>query len=387
MIVPVLAQAIAVALTITVLVMAVGVTGSWAFALLGAIVAACTSAACFVNLASPDIFAGVIICILAVLATRLNQLSGGIRLTLVLLGAFAVSSHASHPPLAAGMSLLGGIGLALTWSPIDQRLRAAGWLFAPLILGAAATMLSGYVGFGEVSIAPKRFPLTLARSIEDGPARWYLEQNCAEHRYAVCEVFGNNFPNNAREFLWEGLRDRASPEQMDRIRAEEQEIVLRAAEAYPSAQVVRTLTNIWRQLSHFGLIGTGFDQRIALDASGKLRFEDLNNSHGRILSIVGTLSFWSVLLSAGWVFWRFGLLQGKNQGLLLLVGAGIIGNATICAAFSAVDDRYQARVIWVLPMVTMAILFARRNASEYWLTSSGPRGPSTPRILVRSPIS
>jgi hypothetical protein len=350
--------------------MALGVTGPWAFAMLAAIVAACTPVACFANLAIPDIFAGVIICVLAVLATRLDQLSGGARLALALVGAFAVSCHASHPPLAAGMSVLGGIWLALTRSPIKWRLRAAGWVFAPLILGGAATILAGFVGFGEVSMAPKRFPLTLARSVEDGPARWYLEQNCAEHRYAVCEVFGNNIPQSVGEFLWNegGLRYRASPEQMDRIRAEEQEIVLRAAESYPSAQLVTTLTNILNQLAHFSLNMTHFDQRIALDAGGEPLLERLGGVHGRILSIVDTLSLLSLLLCGGWGLWRFRVLQGEDQGLLLLVAAGMIGNAAICAMFSAVADRYQARVIWVLPTVTMALLLARREATDCRLT-------------------
>jgi hypothetical protein len=364
MIALVLIQMLVVALTITIVAMSLGAIEPWTFILLAVPLVVATPVACFANSAVPDIFAGLTICVFSLLATHLNRLSGGVRLTLTMVGAFAVASHASHPPLAVGMFVLGLVSMVFAQPRIGRRSRLIGWLLAPLALGVAATILSGFVGFGEVSIAPKRFPLTLARSVEDGPARWYLEKNCATHRYAVCEVFGNEFPSGASEFLWSehGLRYRASPEQMDRIRAEESEILLRAAEAYPYAQATRTFKNIWRQLLHFGLAGTHFDQPLALDAEGKPYLESLPGSHVWVLSVVETLSILSTLLCIAWVFWYFRVLRDEARAMLLLVTAGILGNAVICAAFSGVADRYQARVIWVLPMVSIALMLGWRNA-------------------------
>jgi len=267
-----------------------------------------------------------------------------------------------------------------------------GWLLAPLALGIAATMVSGFIGFGEVSIAPKRYPLTLARSVEDGPARWYLEQNCASHHYAVCEVLGNDFPTGASEFLWgeHGLRYRASPEQMDRIRAEESEIVLRAAQAYPYTQVARNFKNIGRQLLHFGLAGTHFDQPLALDAEGKPYLESLPDPNSWVLNVVEVLSILATLLSAGWVFWSFRGLLDEARTLLLLVTAGILGNAVICAVFSGVADRYQARVIWVLPTVCLALTLGRRNAPAIAGAATTPPGmtqPVTPEWPARTTVA
>jgi ABC-type sugar transport system ATPase subunit len=203
----------------------------------------------------------------------------------------------------------------------------------------------------------------LARSLEDGPARWYLEQNCASRHYAVCEVFGNNFTMGANEFLWgeHGLRYRASPEQMDRIRAEESEIVLLAAAAYPYAQAARTLKNIGRQLLHFGLTGTRFNQLFLFDAEGKPYLEPLPDVRGWVLRVVEVLSFLSTFICIGWMFWNFQRLRDDARTLLLLVTAGILGNAVTCAVFSGVAHRYQARVIWVLPVVCIALMLGRRN--------------------------
>jgi hypothetical protein len=365
MIALVLMQAMAAALTITIVAMSLGAIEPWKFMLLAVTLVVATPVACFANSAVPDIFAGLIICIFAVLAIHLNRLSGGVRLTLTVIGAFAVASHTSHLLLATGVFMLGLISIVFAQPGIERRSRLVGWLLAPLGLGVATTILSGFIGFGEVSIAPKRFPFALARSVEDGPARWYLEQNCATHRYAVCEVFGNDFPLRAGAFLWgeHGLRYRATPEQMDRIRAEESEIVLRAVQAYPYAQATRTFRNIWRQLFHFGLAGTQFDQPLAIDAEGKPYLESLPDAHGWVLSDVEALSILSTLLCLGWVFWHFRVLLGDARTILLLITAGILGNAVICAVFSGVADRYQARVIWVLPMVSIALMLRSRNAA------------------------
>src|SRR5258708_4075558 len=98
-----LTQAMIVALTITIVAMSLGAIEPWKFMLLAVTVVVATPAACFASSAVPDIFAGLIICIFALLAPHFNRLSGGTRLTLTVVGAFAVASHASHPPLAVGM--------------------------------------------------------------------------------------------------------------------------------------------------------------------------------------------------------------------------------------------------------------------------------------------
>jgi hypothetical protein len=388
MIALVLTQAMLTALTITIAALVLGMLEAWKFILLAVTVVIATPVACLANSAIPDIFASLVICTFALFATYLNRLSGGVRLTLTIVGAFAVASHVSHPPLAAGMLVLGSIATVLI-QPRIGRLRSIGWLFAPLALGLVATTLSGFIGFGEVSVAPKRFPFALARSMEDGPARWYLEQNCATHRYAICEVYGNDLPSTVGDFLWheKGLRYRASPEQMDRIRAEESEIVLRAAKAYPFAQAARSFKNIWRQLIHFGLRGTNFNQAVAFDAEGNPYFQSVPEAYSGVLTVVEALSILSTLLCTGWMFWRFGVLGGEARTMLLLVTAGILGNAAICAVFSGVADRYQARVIWVLPMVSLTLMLGWRNAPAIASSASAePSGSSVGMPTAKSAV-
>ena len=350
-----LAQALATALTMAAILGVTGVRRIRTVALIGGVVAVATPAAFFVNLIVPDIFAGLLVAILALFATAGDRLSRGVRIVLLGVASFAVTAHASHVPLAAGLFVLGGLWL---WFGAAGRRGMIVWLAGPLALGVAATMVTGLIGFGTVSIAAKRFPLTLARSIEDGPARWYLERQCATQHYAVCEIFGTDIPRSAHVFLWGpmGVTTRATPAQMDRIRAEEREIVVAAARAYPLAQVGKAVGNTVRQIGRFGLAETRFSKKVVLDATGTPVLAPVSVSHTALLAVIEWLSIVSAAVGAAWLAVRFRRLERDEQAMVLLLTAGIIGNAFICAAFSAVADRYQARVVWLVPLFALALL-------------------------------
>ena len=329
---------------------------------ISALIGIATPAACFAAFIVPDILAGVLILAMALLGAEPARLSRSIKVALVGIAAFAVTAHASHPPIALGAALAAAIWFAFR-RPGDW-ISSAALLALPLALGVTATLLSGLVGFGTLSVAPKRYPLTLARSIEDGPGRWYLERACRTPRYAVCEVFGTEYPDTVPEFLWgdKGVKDRASPEQMDRIRAEESEIVLAAARAYPDAQLRRMIANIAEQSVRFGLTGLGFGQKVVLDRSGLPVLATTDAQGASVLLIVekGTLA--AVVLSMIALIFLWPSLPPAFRRLVVLIAAGIASNVVVCALFSGVADRYQARVIWTVPLLALALLAARLNA-------------------------
>lgn len=334
----------------------------------GAVVLAfATPAAFFASFAMPDILAALGILVMAILAFFLAELSLPVAVLLVLVGGFSISAHASHLGIAAAL-----LPLALLWCVWRQRqiggrfnLPPLGWIAAPVALGWAVVLLSGYVGFGEVTVAAKRYPLTLARSIEDGPARWYLDRHCAERRYAVCEFF-DPMPESTTDFLWGkgGLIARATPQQMDRIRAEEQEILMRAAEAYPQEQATEASKGLLTQLVSFGLAEVNFDHRIFVDPEGSAQWERIDEPHPGVRFFVEKLSQLSVVLALLWLIIGFRSAPIERKALLLFILAGLLANAAICAIFSAVADRYQARVIWLLPLVAIAAWPLRLRRQE-----------------------
>lgn len=359
-----IAQALIVGLMIAMLARGFGVARQRDFLLVAGVVAFATPAAPTTSFAIPDIFAGVAIAVWVLIACCWTRLSTGLRVALTLLGAFAVTSHASHVPLAAGL-VLTAVMLAWLGGERGKRLRtvavASAW---PLILGLIATVGSGLIGFGTVSVAPKRYPLTLARSIEDGPGRWYLERHCADRRYTVCEIFGRNIPRTVPEILWgsRGIVSRATPAQLERIRDQEQEIVVAAAREFPMFQVNATLANIGRQLVDFGLAYTPSNERIVQGADGEPAFAPASPLPTAIVGMLEWLSIVSAAAASVWLAVRWRRLDTSSRMAVALVTAGIVGNAIICAAFSGAAPRYQARVIWLLPLIVMLLMLRRTRA-------------------------
>jgi hypothetical protein len=294
------------------------------------------------------------------LATRFSRMTPAMRVALLLLVALGVSSHVSFPPLALAMA-----GLVVLWLAWSNRgaVHAAvpGALLAglPLVLGVGATMATGIAGFGEASVAPKRLPLVLARSMSDGPGRWYLEEACAIERYAVCEIWPDgDFPEGLGPILFnEGsIMNEASEEQLDRIREEEPEIVWNALLAYPGFQVQKTLSSIGRQFITFHPVDINFDRQFYRAEDGTLRASRPPREHSWSVRAVDALSHFVVPLAALLLLFAVFRTRRENLPVLLLCLVGIAANMVICATFSAVAGRYAMRVLWLVPL--LAVLYA-----------------------------
>ena len=66
----------------------------------------------------------------------------------------------------------------------------------------------------------------------------------------------------------------------------------------------------------------------------------------------------------------FGLLKlrgqenGSNGGFtvsLWLIGSGILANALVCSVLASPLDRFQARVIWLIPLLALGIWFMNQR--------------------------
>lgn len=307
-------------------------------------------------LAVPDIFAGLLIAAMILLTTAQTRLSKGVRVMCAAIAAFAMTAHPSHIPLAGGMTMLG-----LGWVALGRYFNSSpprwtwAWVLAPLLVGGLTILSLNRVAFGETSLTSKQYPFLLARSVNDGPGRWYLEKNCPELRYTICTLYPNGLPKGgALEFLWgkDGVVERATPAQMDRIRAEEREIVVAAAREYAGYEVRKLSFNIARQLVTFQPYP--FEQRLVLDETGTPQLAPARQNNRALLRVVGLLTAISAALAAVWLGWTFFRQRGLRP-VIALVFLGILGNAATCAILSAVSHRYQARVVWLLPLFALAL--------------------------------
>lgn len=359
-------QAIALAFAAMALFEAIAGRRGWrGFSAMAIGLAFLTTAAPVATVIIPDVFAAIIVIGQLLLAFYWRRLSWPMALVLVGLGAFAVASHASHPPLALGMAAMGSLWL-FSFRRTDPLppwpAMAISWM--PSLLGVVLVLASGLVGFGEVSMAPKRFPLALARAIDNGPARWYLQDHCDPPEYAVCEIYGTDIPKTVEQFLWfsNGLVERATPEQMDRIRAEESLIIWRTTLAYPRAQLGQIFRDIPEQLILFNVKPRQYFATIVTDAKGNPEVIGATlRDEQPALHWLGTIVPVVVLIATGVLALRLRRMAMTERGMLVMMFAGLLINATICAVFSGVATRYQARVIMILPLVAIAVSVSRRE--------------------------
>jgi hypothetical protein len=230
------------------------------------------------------------------------------------------------------------------------------WLAAPFLLGAVATVALNFVAFGGPSLTGKRYPLTLARSVAEGPGKWYLDQNCGHLKYAICEIYPHGVPATVNALLWgpNGLKQRATPEQMDRIRAEESDVVLAASRAYPFTEIERLGVNFARQLVLFEP-GVGLlNSRIVQDPDGTPQLASARYSHFWT-DLVHWLTAASLIAALVVLYRRF-RSDPSSRPMILLILAGILFNDVVCVYFSGIVDRYGARTIWLLPLLALALV-------------------------------
>lgn len=364
------AAAVAALVLLTQRLMAPDATRPWQFALM-ATLALLTSAGWSAATAMPDILAGVVLLGSIALTLFLERLALFERIGLVLLLALGISAHASHLPLAAAAFATGGALRFYFRKPHRaEAIHDALWIVSAPLLALAALFTLSYAGFGTASVAPKHYPFLLARSVADGPGLHYLRAHCATEKYAICEIFGTDFPTTTRKFLWEqgGVRYRATPEQMERIRAEEWTIVRNAAAEYPMLQFRSSMSNFLRQLGSFGLGKVDFRAALVKGPSGRVDLVEVTEDRPRLRAWMTYVFYAAFAASLAIIVMLRRRMPKLEGGALLIAAVGLVSNAATCGIISGVADRYQARVAWIIPLLAV-MLMARIKSRDGALSS------------------
>jgi hypothetical protein len=305
----------------------------------------------------PDLVTAVPILFGACLVWRWDALGPGQKAFATALAALAATSHYGTMPLA-----LGCVAVALALRLLGGLRLPAGALAAALtvaVAGPATNLGASGATTGAASAVPFRLPILLARSVEDGPALWWLREHCPDGAPATCALLGEEIPAHVGLFLWtrDGISG-ATQAEMDAVRAEEPAILLGAFLDYPGAQTASLLGNAALQTVRVGLreleTSDGLDARFRpRDGPAADRGRALKRSFDPIV----TWGAWTAVAAAAAVL---AATRPSGPALLALgaVLAGLAGNALIFGGLSAPVERYQARVIWVLPFACLAVAAA-----------------------------
>jgi len=323
-----------------------------------------TSLGWFVSLITPDILGPVLYLSIYLLVFAGETISPRERMAVVLIASWAVASHITHLILASGLCFLLAAVLVLQRQPVRSWVGVISKVAMIILLAASAHLALHMYLYGRPSLTGRRPAFLLARVIADGPGRWYLQHHCGEVRFAICDhVQQIRSDMSTDDFLWEqgGIWQGASLATQERLRTEETAFVLATLRTYPRAELTIAARNFWEQLTTFALYGYGPDPWIseAFDRAlpgERWRYLQTRQAQGALPAEFSTTAQnWMVITALGLIgalsMFRWRHLSPQLVGLTVIIVSITIANAFVTGVFSNVEDRYQSRVIWLLPLL------------------------------------
>jgi hypothetical protein len=353
------------------------------------------------GLLMPDVFAGLTVLAFATLAVYWRQLSRMARGLLVGVLLFGLLAHASHAAMAAVL-LLGTLALRL-WNPRWQGVSAPALTGVAVCIGLAIAAEWAFAAGVQraVGAPPLRLPYPTARLIEMGPGTRFLQARCPQAGYAVC-AYAANYPTAWDAFLFSDDPARGSFALADadtkrRIVAQQGAFVREVIAYDPAGVLAGWAADLARQLLSFRVDVWSFGDRQlamyegrvppqvlqALQASKGLNAPAYND----VLSALTYASTVAAVVLGAWWAWRrragaHAQVPQRLEQVAMLVLAGVATNALVCVTAASSLDRFQSRVIWLLPFLALTVLAWGASRSRVVETTrpQGSQGPSARRL-------
>jgi hypothetical protein len=339
----------------------------------------------YVAMLMPDVFAGLALLALGLLTLGFDRMSNWLRIGLVVTIAGAASTHLTIP-VVCGAALA---CVVLTQLLLNGRAAIGRWYI--LVWATAGLALTSflYVLFFESSkvvlgATPQSPPYLMARVLADGTGRAYLHDACDPlPTYTLCAFQRRKFRDDY-EFLWDGdpaigVFSASDYETRKKLKAEELSFVLGTVTHYPLWQARVSATHWMHQLIAFGLSEFQSAKRTWDVMAFNILIPEQEALYKSSRAYQGNFPFglfiWlqaiGLIVSLAWLPFRLSgadvraalrrrhVDQPNAEGLLITSGIALLGallaNAAICGIFSGVYDRYQARLIWLVPALAILV--------------------------------
>jgi hypothetical protein len=314
----------------------------------------------------PDLFGPLLYLSIFLLVFAHDTLCTTERIVIGLIAWWGIVSHATHLMLAAGLCLFLVVMLVVQGSGLRQSWRA-GRLVAAILLAAivAQVSLNAYL-YGELSLNGNRPPFLMARVIADGPGRWYLQKHCGKSLVVICNRLAK-LPDNVDEILWgaQGWSE-ASDEDQRELSREEMTVVKGAFREYPREELRIFAAHFFRQLLTYGVYS--YDANAWLGESINVAMPGQAGRYLRSRQAQGTLDedfftlvqkravIVSLVVIGLFAMFARGLWSRRLAGLTAVVIYTVLANAAVTGNLSTVEDRLQARVIWLVPLLACTFI-------------------------------
>jgi hypothetical protein len=342
-----------------------------------AVLAAFTPLPLYASFLLPDVFTGLTILACALLLTWDLRRHRPMALGWFALLSASLTFHTTHALLAV---LMAGVGLVLyLWrrSLVVPRglVAIAGALVIAYLCGTAFT-----VGVTRLSGQPPLTPpFLMARLIDDGPGYDYLRDTCPGSGFQACR-FVERLPMQSDQFLWSrdpkiGAFAVADPGVRRALSREQYRFALAVFAHEPLAQTAVSLRNALEQafllkLTEFEYTPedkTTFAVKVPAGYFASMQTTPAYTGKMPILAL-SVLSYTSA--AVGLAFLLFCFYSGRYRRarppqqfmtLACWVLFGVFANAAVCGVLSGPHDRYQARVIWLIPAMALIAYWQTRR--------------------------
>ena len=235
---------------------------------------------------------------------------------------------------------------------------------------------SGFVMARASNVMP------MARMIEMGIIKDYLDENCDKKNYSLC-TYKDSLPQETAVFLWDfnsvfyrgGCAKNGWGDCWIEKNDEYGNLMLHVLSKpkflirYLKAILIGTsnqlidfdagvLGSMQIGSAPYGCIEAVFPKELSAYKKAKqythnLEFDTQNKIQKFV--VTGTFAVLIILMSLPSLGKR---IRKRFGTLFLIVFSGLLFNAMICASMSGVASRYQGRIIWLLPFMLFMVLFA-----------------------------
>jgi hypothetical protein len=317
-------------------------------------------------------------------------MSNKARLLDLVIMTFLASVHLTHLMLVVGLAVVSVFG-CLFFTKLHVRVYEAFFvLVVPAVLAAALLMASNFLVSKRMVISASSPVFLLARLIDAGPAVDYLTASCPTKKYIICEHLDKiAVPKDAvtdfsvgDNFLWgdRGIRRTFGDTRLFVEQA--QDINWATIKMYPVAIAYSFIKGGLAQLIRFD--DDTVTERIP-SQSVETMYDSLNKYNVAFGQYFHRARQYKTMNAgepfyAGWgqslhrytvigsivALPIFLMFSSKRRRAVMafpffLCVSGILINGVITGALSSVHDRYQSRVIWIVPLllISMVILWER----------------------------
>ena len=310
----------------------------------------------------PDIFTPVVAIGLYLIAFQGRGLGRGEIVYVSALTAFAISTHLSHVPIAAGLILL-LLVLRFAFETREKPTlgRVAGRLAIPFLVAIAAMFAVNWFATHGVTLARNSNAFLLAKWIDEGPALAYLKESCPSKGYTLCAHL-DELEGKTHAYLKWSADSPLRKLGFDALEPEARDIVRGTLFSRPFQIVHRGLIDFAIQLSRFQT-GDGLSREFAKLVShhltphygAEVAQSILASRQGRgqlPLTEIRIVHSLALAVAAGFLLYILLLRRNAVTPDLLVFSVFVFGavvwNAAATGALSGPYDRYLARVVWLI---------------------------------------